>query len=146
MTDTPRRVLFLCTGNACRSQMAEAIVNARKGNRWQAMSAGTHPAGFVHPMVIRVLEEIGIRHEGRSKGLEEVRDKPFDLIITVCDDAAKECPIWPGSGIKLHHGYDDPSQAPGTEEQKLAAFRKLRDTMISELPYLLDKNESGKLP
>jgi arsenate reductase len=95
---------------------------------------------------MRVLAEVGIQHEGRSKGLEEVREKPFDLIITLCDDAAKECPIWPGGGIKLHHGYEDPSLAPGNEEQKLAAFRKLRDAMTSELPYLLDKNESGKLP
>jgi arsenate reductase (thioredoxin) len=125
--------------------MAEAIVNSRKGGRWQASSAGTHPAGFIHPMVLQVLKEEGIVHEGHSKGLEEVRNIPFDLIVTVCDDAAKECPVWLGGGEKMHHGYSDPSQAPGDEIQKLAAFRNLRDTMLKELPYLLERHETGKL-
>jgi arsenate reductase (thioredoxin) len=140
-----RRVLFLCTGNACRSQMAEAIVNQKMGGRWQAFSAGMHPAGFVHPMALQVLSEAGIPHAGTSKGLDAVKAIPFDLIVTLCDSAAKECPIWPGGGIKIHHGYDDPSQTEGSEEQQREAFRKLRDSMLSELPYLLEKHEGGKL-
>jgi arsenate reductase len=84
------QVLFLCTGNSCRSQMAEAIVNAQLGNRWEAVSAGTKPVGYVHPKVLQVLEEIGIHHQGYSKLVDEFRDKDFDLVITVCDSAAEE--------------------------------------------------------
>src|SRR5512137_3036312 len=88
-----KKVLFLCTGNSCRSQMAEAIVNARLGETWQAVSAGTKPAGFVHPQALAALEEIGIHHVGRSKLADEFCGKDFDLVVTVCDAAAEECPI-----------------------------------------------------
>jgi arsenate reductase (thioredoxin) len=125
--------------------MAEAIVNSRHGSRWYAESAGTHPAGFVHPMVPYVLAESGIQHQGRSKGLDEVRGLPFDLIVTLCDDAAQECPVWPGGGTILHHGYEDPSLVPGSEEARRAAFRQLRDSMLKELPYLLERHEAGKM-
>ena len=87
-----RKVLFLCTGNSCRSQMAEAIVNARLGDAWEAYSAGTRPAGYVHPLALRALAEIGIVHNGRSKHADEYRDVPFDLVVTVCDDAAENVP------------------------------------------------------
>lgn len=87
-----RKVLFLCTGNSCRSQMAEALVNARLGDEWEAVSAGTKPAGYVHPKALAALQEIGIRHEGRSKTADEFREVPFDLVVTVCDSAAEECP------------------------------------------------------
>src|SRR5512139_598338 len=92
--NTNRNVLFLCTGNSCRSQMAEAIVNARLSNDWRAYSAGTVPAGYVHPKAIQVLEEIGITHQGESKSAEEFRGVDFDLIVTVCGDAAENCPVW----------------------------------------------------
>ncbi len=92
------RVLFLCTGNSCRSQMAEAIVNARLGDRWEAQSAGTKPTGFVHPKTIAVLFEIGIQHTGRSKSVDEFRGQDFDLVVTVCDSAAEDCPVWLGKG------------------------------------------------
>ncbi len=88
-----RRVLFLCTGNSCRSQIAEAIVNARLGDRWHASSAGTAPAGFVHPLAVRVLGEIGIAHRGQSKSVEVSRGTTFDLVVTVCDLAAETCPL-----------------------------------------------------
>ena len=88
-----KKVLFLCTGNSCRSQMAEAIVNARIGDTWQAVSAGTKPAGYIHPKALDVLAEIGIHHEGKSKLADEFRNVDFDLVITVCDSAAEECPI-----------------------------------------------------
>ncbi len=88
-----QRVLFLCTGNSCRSQMAEAIVNTSLGDLWQAASAGTEPAGYVHPMALRALAEIGIEHHGRSKPVDEFRDAPFDLVVTVCHSASEACPV-----------------------------------------------------
>jgi arsenate reductase (thioredoxin) len=128
-----KKVLFLCTGNSCRSQMAEAIVNARLGDCWQAYSAGTRPSGYVHPMAIQVLQEIGIEHQGRSKGVEEIRDIPFDLVITVCDSAAEECPLWLGSGKKVHIGFPDPATFTGSQEEVIAAFREVRDAMLLEI-------------
>src|SRR5512139_2302731 len=132
-----RKVLFLCTGNSCRSQMAEAIVNSRMGDRWQAYSAGTRPTGTVHPMAIEVLKEIGINHEGRSKTTEEFRDMRFDLVVTVCDSAAEECPLWLGSGKRFHMGFRDPSQATGNWEEVLAEFRSVRDSMAEAILSLL---------
>jgi arsenate reductase len=139
------RVLFLCSGNSCRSQMAEAIVNARFSNRWLAYSAGSRPKGFVHPMVNQVLEENGIHHMGTSKGMDTIKGIPFDLVITVCSPEGEDCPVWLGSGRQLHHTYSDPGLVTGSEEEQLAAFRKLRDEMLVELPYLLEKNDPRKM-
>lgn len=127
-----QRVLFLCTGNSCRSQMAEAIVNAQLGDRWHVVSAGTVPAGYVHPQAIAALEEIGIRHEGRSKLADEFRDVAFDLVVTVCDSAAEECPLWLGRGVKVHHSFPDPAITGDT-----ADFRAVRDAIAREIPALL---------
>lgn len=124
-------VLFLCTGNSCRSQMAEAIVNARYKGSWKAHSAGTSPAGFVHPKAIEVLEEIGIQHRGVSKHVDSLGDIEFDLVVTVCDDAAENCPLWLGSGRTIHHSFPDPARAEGSHEEILAVFRQVRDN-ISE--------------
>lgn len=132
-----QRVLFLCTGNSARSQMAEAIVNARWGDRWHAQSAGTRPAGYVHPLALRALAEIGIEQPGRSKSVDEMRDVPFDLVVTVCDSAAEECPLWLGTGRRVHLGFPDPSKSPGAEDQRLTAFREVRDGMIDRLPDVL---------
>jgi len=88
-----RSVLFLCTGNSCRSQMAEAIVNARYSKAWRAFSAGTRPTGFVYPMAIQVLHEIGIEYRGESKSVEQFRINDFDLVITICDEANEDCPV-----------------------------------------------------
>jgi arsenate reductase len=140
-----QRVLFLCTGNSCRSQMAEAIVNARWSKHWQAFSAGTHPAASVHPMVPRVLEEIGILFHGKPKDVVQFMDQPFELVFTLCDSAKQECPLWLGSGERVHHGYADPGLVEGTEQEKLAAFRRLRDDMLTELPYLLEKHGAEKM-
>jgi len=117
-----KKVLFLCTGNSCRSQMAEAIVNARLGQTWQAVSAGTRPVGYVHPEALAVLKEIGIHHEGHSKLADEFRDVDFDLVVTVCDSAAEECPVWLGKGKKVHHGFLDPAVTGDLDD-----FRKVRD-------------------
>lgn len=132
-----RRVLFLCTGNSCRSHMAEAIVNAWLGDEWEAVSAGTKPAGYVHPKALRALAEIGIDHQGRSKNADEFRDTPLDLVMTVCDSAAEECPVWLGPGRRLHHSYPDPAKADGTDEEVMAVFRVVRDDMVRDMPALL---------
>ncbi|GAB4402995.1 MAG: arsenate reductase ArsC [Anaerolineales bacterium] len=133
-----RSVLFLCTGNSCRSHLAEAIVNARLGERWIAQSAGTRPAGYVHPMALRVLAEIGIQHAGESKSTEVFRAHKFDVVITVCDSAAEDCPVWLGSGRKIHRGFEDPAKAEGTEDEILAVFRRVRDQIAAEIPALLE--------
>lgn len=132
-----RNVLFHCTGNSCRSQMAEAIVNARLGEKWHAFSAGTEPAGYVHPTALAVLAAIGIPHTGRSKQADEFRDQVFDLIVTVCDDAAENCPVWLGKGKKIHLGFPDPAKATGTDEEVLDAFRVVRDDIDHQVPELL---------
>ena len=111
-----RTVLSLCTGNSARSQMAEAIVNAWHGDEWEAFSAGTQPAGYVHPNAVRALAEVGVQHAGRSKGAGEFREVHFDLVVTVCDDAAENCPVWLGRGKRIHLGFSDPARASGTEQ------------------------------
>lgn len=126
------KVLFLCTGNSCRSQMAEAIVNARLGEEWEAVSAGTKPAGYVHPKALAALAEIGIQHEGRSKMADEFRDVPFDLVVTVCDSAAEECPLWLGKGKRTHHSFPDPALTDNMDD-----FRKVRNDIESEITQLL---------
>jgi arsenate reductase len=133
-----RKVLFLCTGNSCRSQMAEAIVNARLGDVWEAYSAGTQSAGYVHPLALRALAEIGIAHSGRSKNADEYRAVPFDLVVTVCDDAAENCPVWLGQGKRVHLGFPDPARATGTEDEIMAAFRRVRDDIARQVSALLN--------
>lgn len=139
MTGEKRKVLFLCTGNSCRSQMAEAIVNARLGAHWQAFSAGTRPAGVVHPLALQVLAEIGIQHTGRSKHADEFQGADFDLVITVCDSAAEDCPLWLGKGRRIHCGFPDPAAVVGDEQVVLSAFRALRDSLEQRLPPLLQE-------
>lgn len=130
-----KKVLFLCTGNSCRSQMAEAIVNARFGDAWQAVSAGTKPAGYIHPKALAALSEIGIRHEGRSKLADEFRGVDFDLVVTVCDSAAEDCPIWLGLGKKVHHSFFDPAKTDDMDD-----FRAVRDEIAREMIQLLSNS------
>ena len=132
-----KKVLFLCTGNSCRSHMAEAIVNDRLGDEWEAVSAGTAPAGYVHPKALAVLAEIGIVHEGESKSAEAFRDVALDMVVTVCGGAQENCPIWLGQGKKIHVGFDDPAEAEGTDEEILSVFRRVRDEILEEIPKAL---------
>jgi arsenate reductase len=118
--------------------MAEAIVNARFGDQWQAFGAGTKPAGYVHPKVIAVLSEIDIQHEGRSKLADEFRDIGFDLVMTVCDSAAEECPLWLGQGKRVHHSFPNPAKAEGSEEEIMNIFRSVRDQIESEVIGVLE--------
>ena len=129
-----RKVLFLCTGNSCRSQMAEAIVNARLSDEWEAVSAGTKPTGYVHPKALAALAEIGIQHMGRSKLADEFKGIDFDLVVTVCDSAAEECPIWLGKGKKIHHSFPDPAKT-----DDMADFRIVRDEIANKIPALLNQ-------
>jgi arsenate reductase len=131
------RVLILCTGNSARSQMAEAIVNHDLGETWQAFSAGTRPAGYVHPAAFKVLAEIGIDHHGVSKSTDVFRGQDFEVVITVCDDAAENCPVWLGKGKRTHLGFPDPAEATGTEEEVLSTFRSVRNQIRQRIiPFL----------
>lgn len=131
-------VLFLCTGNSCRSQLAEAIVNAQLGDQWQAISAGTKPAGYVHPKALQVLAEIGITHAGTSKSVDTFKDRSFDLVVTVCDSAAEDCPLWLGKGKRVHCGFPDPALTDDIDD-----FRKVRDDIAQQIPELLNDFLAG---
>jgi arsenate reductase (thioredoxin) len=135
-----KKVLFLCTGNSCRSQIAEAFVT-QKTEGWEAYSAGTEPAGYVHPKALQVLEEVGINHSGRSKHVNELREIDFDLVVTVCDSAAEGCPLWLGKGKQVHSSFSDPAKASGSEEEILSEFRRVRDEIINNIPALLENQE-----
>ena len=137
---TIKTVLILCTGNSCRSQLAEALVNNILDDRWLAFSAGTDPAVAVHPLALKVLDEIGIRHSGSPKHVDEFRGYEFDRVITVCDDAAEACPVWLGKGSRVHIGFPDPAKVEGTPEEILMAFRKTRDEIADRVLRFLDEN------
>lgn len=121
-------VLILCTGNSCRSHMAEGLVNHYLGDDWNAYSAGTDPSGYVHPLAIGALAELGIDISNHtSKSTESFRDASLDWVVTVCDDAAENCPLWLGQGNTVHIGFPDPAQATGTDDEKMVVFRQVRD-------------------
>jgi arsenate reductase len=131
-------VLILCTGNSCRSQMAEGFWNDLGKGRWQAVSAGSNPAGYVHPLAIEVMKEAGIDlGDSRSKHLNEFGEDPFDLVITVCDSAKESCPVLPGAKKMQHWPFEDPAHATGTEDEKLAVFRKVRDQIRERIAGFL---------
>jgi arsenate reductase (thioredoxin) len=122
-----KRVLFLCTHNSARSQMAEGLLKHLAGDRFEAMSAGTE-ATHVRPLAIRAMEEIGIDISGQeSKTLDRYLQEPFDHVITVCDDANEACPFFPGAQSRLHWSFEDPSKAEGSDEERLAVFCRVRD-------------------
>lgn len=128
-----RRVLFLCTANSCRSQMAEGIANHFWGDRLEAFSAGTQ-ASFVNPTAIAVLKEIGIDiSKHRSKDLSEFDGQTFDDVITLCGEANETCPLYIGGTKKTHIGFDDPAQAKGSNEEVLSEFRRVRDDIKEKL-------------
>lgn len=124
-----KKVLFICTHNASRSQMAEGFLRAMKGDRYEVFSAGTEPRG-VNPCTIRVMAEAGIDlHDHRSKSVDEFRDMAFDEVVTVCDSARESCPVFPGGGRKSHKSFPDPSLFKGTDEEILSGFRTVRDSI-----------------
>ena len=121
-------VLILSTGNSCRSHMAEGILRAAAGDLLDVQSAGSKPAGYVHPLAIRALAEIGIDLSGhRSKHMDEFLSREVQTVITVCGNADQACPMFPGQMNRHHWGFDDPAHATGTEEEQMAVFRRVRD-------------------
>jgi len=125
MTLSPIRVLFVCTGNSARSVMAEALVRTRGGDAFEVHSAGTDPRG-VNPLTRRVLAEAGIDDSwATSKSVKEYLGQSFDYVVTVCDEARQVCPVFPGVHESLHWGYEDPAEAEGTEDERLAVFRRV---------------------
>ncbi len=122
-----RKVLFLCTHNSARSQMAEGLLRHLAGDRFEAHSAGTE-ATLVRPLAVRAMVEIGIdvSHQ-ESKTLDRYLREPFDFVITVCDDANEACPVFPGARRRLHWSFEDPSRVTGSEEERMQAFRTARD-------------------
>jgi arsenate reductase len=123
-----KSILILCTGNSCRSQMAEGFLKSFDSNL-EVFSAGTNPSSRVHPKAVRVMEEIGIDiSDGYPKDVDQFIDKSFDYVITVCDNAKETCPVFMGEVKEtLHIGFDDPAEAAGTEEEILSEFRRIRD-------------------
>lgn len=128
-----QRVLILCTANSARSQMAEGLLRALHGDRFEVHSAGAKPTS-VRPEAIAVLAEIGIDiSHHRSKSVDEFAAEPFDYVLTVCDNARDACPVYPGHATRIHHSFDDPAAVTGAEPERLAAFRRVRDQIRAYL-------------
>lgn len=137
MIDNRLRVLVLCTGNSCRSQMAEGWLNTLYGDRIQALSAGSQPSGSVHPGAVAAMADAGIDISGgRSKHLNEFLDREFDVVLTVCDSAAEACPVFPGPARRVHRDFTDPAHATGTPEAVAAVFAQVRDEIRAWLDGL----------
>jgi arsenate reductase len=129
-----KRVLVLCTGNACRSQMAEGWINHLLGDAWEVRSAGTAPASRVHPLAVRAMAEVGVDLSGaRPAHVGAYLDEPWDLVVTVCDSAKETCPAFPRPVSQFHVAFFDPAAAEGGEEERLAVFRRVRDEIRDRL-------------
>jgi protein-tyrosine-phosphatase len=135
----PWNVLFVCTGNCCRSQMAEALLRHLGGDRFNALSAGSHPAGYVHPLTVETMRQMGISTEGQySKSVFELANTPMDVVLTLCDDAAGQpCPNWPGPAVKAHWGLPDPAFASGTEQERLAFATRVANQLRGWIEQLV---------
>ena len=133
-----KKVLFLCTHNSCRSQMAEGLLKNMAGDKFEVYSAGVDPTS-VHPLAKKVMKEIGIDISGQqSKSVDEFLDKEFDYVITVCDNARQTCPFFPGNHELLHWSFEDPAIALGSEEERLLMFRKIRDQLRDHIQRLIN--------
>lgn len=139
---TTPTILILCTGNSCRSHLAEGILRAALGDRYTVASAGSKPAGYVHPLAIRAMEEIGLDISAHhSKHLDEFLEQDVETVITVCGNADQACPIFPGQANRHHWGFDDPAHAIGSEEDQMLVFRRVRD----EIKRVFDAYAAGRL-
>jgi len=133
-----KRVLILCTGNSCRSQMAEALWGDLAGETWEAVSAGSRPAGYVHRLAVRAMADIGLDiADNRSKSVNEFAEQPFDLVVTVCDSARETCPAFPSAKQTVHWPFEDPAHATGTEDEQLAMFHTVRDQIRRRIEQFL---------
>lgn len=142
----PMRVLFLCTHNSSRSQMAEGLLRARGGEAYQVFSAGTQPR-HVHPLAIQAMTELGIDLSSHwSKEIASFDEQPpMDLVVTVCDEAAETCPYFPRTRRQEHWGFPDPSAATGTEEERLAVFRQVRDAINERISLFLEQEDRASI-
>jgi arsenate reductase len=134
MASDRKRILVLCTGNSCRSQMAEGWINRLLEGQWEARSAGTAPAARVHPLAVRAMDEVGVdigRAKPKHVGL--YLDQRWDLVVTVCDSAQETCPAFPRPVPKVHVPFFDPAAAEGTDEEKMGVFRRVRDEIRDRL-------------
>ncbi len=135
-------ILILCTGNSCRSHLAEGILRAVAKDRFRVASAGSKPAGYVHPLAVKALAEIGIDISAHtSKHMNEFLDQPVETVITVCGNADQACPVFPGQLNRHHWPFDDPAHANGTDDEKLAVFRRVRD----EIRRVFEAYAAGRL-
>ena len=142
MPMTAPLVLILCTGNSCRSHLAEGILRAAAGDAFRVASAGSKPAGYVHPLAIQAMAEIGIDISAHhSKHLDEFLSEKVETVITVCGNADQVCPMFPGQVNRHHWGFDDPAHATGTEDEQLAVFRRVRD----EITRIFEAYAAGRL-
>ena len=141
MTELPL-ILVLCTGNSCRSHLAEGILRAASGGKFRVASAGSKPAGYVHPLGIEAMKEIGIDISAhRSKHLDEFLSEKVETVITVCGNADQACPMFPGQVNRHHWGFDDPAHAEGSDEEKMQVFRRVRD----EIRRVFEAYAAGRL-
>jgi arsenate reductase (thioredoxin) len=138
-----KRILILCTGNSARSQMAEGLLRHDAGDRFEVSSAGTRPSQL-RSEAVAVMRELGIDISGqRSKSVDEFIGQSFDCVVTVCDNARESCPIFPSGNQNIHHSFEDPAAIEGSEEQRLAAFRRIRDEIRTWLRGLAENNSES---
>jgi len=134
-----KRVLILCTGNSCRSQMAEALWEEIGKGEWESDSAGSKPSGYVHPLAIRAMQELGIDiSTNTSKLLDQFQEQAFDLVVTVCDNAKESCPVFSGAKQTFHWPFDDPADATGSDDEKMVFFRRVRDEIKEKIQSFLN--------
>ena len=133
------RVLFLCTGNSCRSHMAEGWLRHLAGDRYESLSAGAKPAGYVHPLAIKAMAEVGVDiSQHTSKSLDSFAGSHLDYLITVCDNAAQSCPVFSGADKIVRWSFEDPAHAPGSEGEKMCVFRRVRDEIKEQIESFLN--------
>jgi len=138
MTNAPLRVLFLCTGNSARSQIAEALLNQKGQGRFHAESAGSRPAPRVNPLAIEALGDIGIVWKGRTpRGIGGLEREQWDIVVTVCDNAREACPVFPGQPTFAHWSLADPAEVQGSEEERKRAFEETRDLLAHRIDQLI---------
>jgi arsenate reductase len=138
------RVLFLCTGNSCRSQMAEGLLRHLGGERYEAASAGTEPAGRVHPLAVETMRERGIDiSHHRPKPLATFDGQQFDLLVTTCDEANEACPLYAGAKRRMHWSVPDPAEASGTDEEIRGAFRKAAELLVTRIEALVSEADAN---
>ncbi|MFL2871021.1 MAG: arsenate reductase ArsC [Pirellulaceae bacterium] len=134
-----KRALVLCTGNSCRSQMAEALFERLSSGQWKADSAGTNPSGFVHPMAIKAMSQLGADLSTNSSDHVDVyADTAYDLVVTVCDNASETCPVFPGDTDVQHWPFPDPADASGSDEEVFGVFTQVRDDIARRIQSFLD--------